>query len=153
MKITIGRRIVFVFAGMTLIAAGLGTFAYKQLHNIGFFANGTLQSIYIVGQLEALANETGTLIFKHVLSNDSELKADLDKTIQADLEKMNAITAELGNTVSTDKDRELFAKLNADQLAYETALNDVVKMSDKPNMLQPSMEQKEDNLDPAFERL
>ncbi len=138
-----------VFGLIILIVAGLGAFAYAELRGIGFFANETLRSIYIVGELEALANETGMLTLKNEVTQNNELKAGFGKSIQANMQKMSALADELQKTASADKDRELFARLNTDLLAYAIALSEVVQLSHDAKTHE-TMERTQAKLDPLF---
>ena len=150
MKITIGRRIMAVFAIITLIVAGLGAVAYAQLLAISFFAGDTLRSIYVVGQLEAIANETGMLTLKNVVAHDPGVRAGFEKSIQANMQEMSTLADELQRTASTDRDRELFANLNTDLLAYAVALSEVVQFSHEEKN-QEAIAAKQLKLDAAFE--
>jgi methyl-accepting chemotaxis protein len=70
----IGTRIMAGFAAVIAIALTLGLFAYRQIGNISKsstdISGNSLPSVYVIGEIQAGAEESMALILEHVISVD-----------------------------------------------------------------------------------
>ena len=125
-RLTIGQRIVFGYAFLVVVAAVLGIFTYEQLRSINLnsrrITTESLPGINFVGQVDFLANENATLLLKHLMTKNEDLKADLGSQISTNLQKMLGVLDDYRGTAVAGERAAKFSAFRDAQQAYAKAL-------------------------------
>ena len=156
----IGKRIIFGFAVITLIAAGLGVFAELQLSQIksntsriiGDCLPGLRRSAYLVESIQSLANENSTFAFKHIMAPDDDLKLDFELRIQTNLLAMTRTVGIYQSSAQDAEERKLTAVVVELCRAYQGTLTGIIRLSKSGNP-QEAMELKQHQLEPAHAQM
>jgi methyl-accepting chemotaxis protein len=157
---TIGRRIAAGFAAITIIAAGLGVFAFTQLRAIHAHSTrittDSLPGIYVAGQLaeqiQFYGNQDATLTLKHLMSPNEDLKKQFEDQVAADAATTASLLSEYQRSLHDDRERDLFAAVMTARDLYAGCLKTILQLS-RDDKAQDAMEMKRDQLEPAFTRL
>jgi len=153
---TIGKRIIFGFTSIILIAIALGLFAYSRLvtinHHSNAIVNDALPGLYLIGQLESSLRQAQVVTFKHIMSEDKEEIAQYDAEIVAVVETNGKRLAEYEKAISQPKDRELFEQVKAALVPFRSAREEVLKLS-RENKSKEAFALTKTHLKPAYERL
>ena len=155
----IGKRIIFGFTVVTLIAVGLGVFAEFQLRQIkrntsritGDCLPGLRRSAYLAESIHSLANENSTLALKHIMAPDEDLKADFECRIQTNLLAMSRTVGLYGSSTSDAEERKLAAAVAGLCQAYQGTLTGIIRLS-KSGSAPEAMELKQHQLEPPRSR-
>ncbi len=127
----IGTRIAAGFAAVIVIAVALGLFAYEQIANIDKSSTAitadALPSVYTVGQIQRNTEAAYSLELQYIVTTDKDDKARLEAEIQDVRTRTTALYTSLRKDVSSDRDRELFAQLQATRAAYNGAADEIFK--------------------------
>ena len=112
MRLTIGKRVVFGFAMLILMAGGLGLFAYTRLHAVersaDFITQDCLPGVYAAGQIQALLQENRGLLVSHVAEDDPKQRDDIEQRIGKTAAAMDDSFKQYEASISRADDRKLF---------------------------------------------
>jgi methyl-accepting chemotaxis protein len=150
----IGTRIAAAFGAVTLIAIMLGGFAYIRLAAVQKSATaitgGSLPGIYVIGQVQRNAPRSLSLLLQRVASQDETELMLMDIEVN-DLRTNDAkLIAEYANTITTDKNREQFASIQAAAGAYWPRFDAIVALS-KSHKNKEAMAALSDQLKPLYQ--
>ena len=159
-KWTIRRRIFFGFGVITLIAIGLGVFAFTQLTIISTHSTRitqhSLPGIYQSGQMaekvQFLGNQNSTFILKSLISKNEDLKADLAAQIDKNVQALAILSTQFEQSISDEGERGLYNLFDKSRSDYVSLLKKIIKLSGDAQT-QAGMELKQNELEPAFDRL
>src|ERR1700733_7660672 len=154
---TIGKRIIFGFVAISLIAASIGVFAFIQLRNINAFSSKitseSLPGMYLAGQLaekiEIYGHRNDTLVLKNLLSQDDDQKKKFDAQVQTNLVMLAQAAGEYGNSIHDPQELRLFKTIVAANDAHAAVIQKILKLSREDNA-QEAMETRQSDLEPAF---
>ncbi len=151
--LSISWRIIIAFVALAALAAFLGLFTHSSLQRIHALSNritgDTLPGLYLTGQIEALAHETGMLTLKDLLSVNEDQKAEFGKRIAENLDRISKLSNEHQTVTDRNHESPLVASYNAAHRTYVDVLQQTIKLS-ASGKAQEAMELKVSKLDPAF---
>ena len=85
-KLTIGKRLIFGFAGVILITLCLSLYAYTRLEAIqsqgSSLAKDSLPGAVSMGQIAALSESEVALVLQHIEANDAQEVQKLDEEFE-----------------------------------------------------------------------
>jgi methyl-accepting chemotaxis protein len=128
---TIARRITFGFAAAVVTTAALGIFAYSRMTVIDkateVVALDSLPSVYITGQINALAAENFNLLLQHVIADTPDAMRD----IETDMANTRKHIGEMFDqySITNDEDRRLFEQLKGERTAFMASVDRVLPLS------------------------
>jgi methyl-accepting chemotaxis protein len=112
---TIGKRITFGFATVTLIALILGGLAYSRLLVISRHSHQIVQqslpTIELVYQVEKIANDNIQVVYKHINSRDPEDQARLETVLGASAAANTQLYDQLNQLITDSDGRALLDKV------------------------------------------
>jgi methyl-accepting chemotaxis protein len=129
----IGTRIAAAFGAVILITVILSGFSYIRLTAVQKSAtgitSGSLPGIYVIGQVQRNAPRSLSLLLQRIASDDETelMLMDIEVT---DLRTNDAkLIADYASTITTDKNREQFASIQAAAGAYWPKFDEIVALS------------------------
>src|ERR1700722_7595890 len=129
----IGTRISAGFAVVILIATALGLFGYAQVSNINRFSveisANCLPSVAVIGALKASAESMFGKVLQHAVSVDKEEMARVDADIAAARLQDGVLLAKYQTMFTNDKDRHLYAAMQAARTNFWNVGDEVLKTS------------------------
>ncbi|MDQ2694064.1 MAG: methyl-accepting chemotaxis protein [Pseudomonadota bacterium] len=130
---TVRKRIVFGFATVILTMAGLGIFAFVQLAAIeaqaSLFTRDSLRGLYLTGRIESLARDNYGLILQHILANTPEEMGRHEAQIRSNQARLEELFRRYEETITDDRDRELFSALTEAYRVFLGRVNAVLEAS------------------------
>lgn len=151
----IGQRIAAGFAAVILIAALLGTYAYVQLRLIKTRATAitgdSLPSLALIGQIDGNVREGQALLFRHVISDDAEQMARLERSIEETDKTIAADEKQYETILTNAHDRDLLNALLAARAEYLQIRPDLLKLS-REMKTKEAMALTETKLLPVYQR-
>jgi methyl-accepting chemotaxis protein len=153
---TIGKRIIFGFTSIILIAMALGSYAYTRLTTIRTYSDAivgdALPGIYTIGRIESDVRQAQITTFKHVLSESKDEKAQYDAEIASIVQANEKALVDYEKTITRAKDRELFEQIKAALPIYRQAREEVLKLS-RDQKSKEAFELSKKQLKPVFDKL
>ena len=153
---TVGKRITLGFGATITVVLALGLFSYFKLVAINRDATkmtvDCLPGTALIGEVESNIKENYLAVFKQVVTADAEEKARGAAKIT---HRIAAVTKSIGDyqaTITTDRDRALFAALGAARIPFVTAFKEVLSLSDQ-NKNQEALEHFKTRVEPAYATL
>jgi methyl-accepting chemotaxis protein WspA len=132
-KLTIGKRLIFGFAGVILITLCLSVYAYTRLEAIqsqaSSLAKDSLPGAVSMGQIAALSESVVALVLQHIEANDAREVQKLDEELRDNYLKLNTLIKAYEATIFGAEESERFQRLNTSYTAYVTPLEEVLKLS------------------------
>jgi methyl-accepting chemotaxis protein len=129
----VGTRIAAGFGVVTLIAAGLGLFAYGKVgdidKNVVQSTSSDVPKLYLVGQIENNVQATFSLGLQHAMAANRQEKEELDAQIQALRSGNSEVVAEYEKLVHTEKGRALTEAFKAQRAAFWDAMDEMLQSS------------------------
>ena len=151
---TIGRRIAFGFAAITMIGCAVGAVTFFQLRSISTQAtritDGCLPGLAAVGQIESLVNDNSTLLLKDIMSKNEELQADLAAKMKTNLGRIAALVQNYGQTAAASDSQDGFNVFSAAANSYATQLQATIALAAQERS-QEAIELKKRQVDPFLE--
>lgn len=134
---TIRKRIAGGFAAITLITIVLGAFGYRLLVPIDEHAR-FLATDAMPGTIAILKIETGVrvnciLVRAHVYG-PAEEKPSLETMVRQNAERITKIAGDYEKTITTERDRALFAEFKQRRADYVSAFNRTLSASNAGNL-------------------
>jgi methyl-accepting chemotaxis protein WspA len=130
---TIGKRLIFGFAGVILITLCVSVYAFMRLGAIqsqaATLANDSLPGAVLMAQIAASSEREVALILQHIKANDAQDVQKLDEELRENHEKLSALFKAFEATVFGTEEAERFQRLNTTYSAYVTNLEEVLKLS------------------------
>ena len=130
---TIGKRLIFGFAGVILITLCVSVYAFMRLGAIqsqaATLANDSLPGAVLMAQITAVSEREVALILQHIKANDAQEVQKLDEELRENHEKLSALFKAFEATVFGREEAERLQRLNTTYSAYVTNLEDVLKLS------------------------
>jgi methyl-accepting chemotaxis protein len=155
-KWTVGRRITVGFAGVILIAAGLGAFAYTRLMAISDLcdriAYQTSPSVQMCDQLEINAKGSLQKVYQHVGSGDKQDKARLEEDVASTAVRNTKAYEDLGKLMTTGKGVELLEAVKVSRPIYQKERAEVLALSRTGTNNAEAFHLARTRLDPAASR-
>jgi methyl-accepting chemotaxis protein len=153
---TIGKRVIFGFTSIILIAMALGLFAYSRLIVIRTCSNAivgdALPGVYQIGRLESSLSQSQVATYKHVISDSKDEMAQYDAEIVTIVKANEDVLADYEKTISRPKDRELFEQIKTALPPFRQAREAVLKLS-RDQKSKEAFELAKKELKPAYEKL
>ena len=154
---TIGKRIIFGFSTIILIAIALGIFAYSRLSTINTISdsivNDSMPGVYEIEEAQALVKENLFLVSRHLLSDDKAEEEKIEQDMKVLKEKLDARLASYEKTIITPKDRELFEAIKPARAEYRNVRDTVVMpLSRDASKHKEALEAFTKQLLPAFDK-
>jgi methyl-accepting chemotaxis protein WspA len=132
-KLTIGKRLIFGFAGVILITLCLSLYAYTRLEGIQSqatsLAKDSLPGAVSMGQIAALSESEVGLVLQHIKANDAQEVQKLDEELRDNHEKLSTVFKAYEATTFGAEEAERFQRLNTAYATYLTPLEEVLKLS------------------------
>src|ERR1700732_2712139 len=132
-KLTIGKRLIFGFAGGILITLCLSVYAFTRLESLQNQASSlhkdSLPGAVSMGQIAALSEREVALVLQHIKANDAQEVQKLDEELRDNHEKLSVLFKAFEATVFGREEAERLQRLNTTYSAYVTNLEDVLKLS------------------------
>jgi CHASE3 domain sensor protein len=132
-KLTIGKRLIFGFAGVILITLCLSLYAYTRLEGIqsqaSSLAKDSLPGVISMGQIAVLGQSEVALVLQHIKANDAQEVQKLDEELRDNHEKLSTLFKAYEATIFGAEEAERFQRLNTAYAAYLTPLEEVLKLS------------------------
>jgi methyl-accepting chemotaxis protein len=129
----IRTRIMAGFGTVIAIVLTLGVFAYKEIgviHRTSSDITGNyLPSVQIAGQTHSNVQALYRLALQHAVSLNTAEMARLDAEIQNSRSQNSAMAVEYAKMFVNDKDRETFGALTAAENTFNSAMDEVLKVS------------------------
>ena len=133
-SLTIGKRIALNSAVLLGLLLALGLFAVVQLRIIDRFKEtivvDCLPGIATMAEIDNKIAENYALTFQVVITDDPAAKKPLIETIATSLAAVSEAVTRYEKTITTDEDRQLFAKFTAARPPYVEALKAVLALSE-----------------------
>ncbi len=130
---TIGKRLIFGFAGVILITLCVSVYAFMRLGAIqsqaATLAKDSLPGAVLMAQITALSEREVALILEHIKANDAQEVQRLDEELRGNHEKLSALFKAFEATVFGREEAERFQRLNTTYSAYVSSLEEVLKLS------------------------
>ena len=130
---TIGKRLIFGFAGVILITLGVSLYAFTRLEAMqsqaSSLAKDSLPGAVLMGQIAALSEREVALVLEHIKANDDQGVQKLDEQLRENNEKFTALFKAYEATVFGAEEAERFQRLNTSYSAYLAPLEEVLKLS------------------------
>ena len=153
---TIGKRIIFGFAAIALIAVGSGVFSELQLRQIkrntyqitGDCLPGLRRSAYLAENLVSLGNDNSTYLLKHIMAQASDLKQNFESQVQTNVQAMTKMVGTYANAAQDADERKLADGILKKCQAYQEITTRILHLSQSGNE-QAAMELKQQQLEPA----
>jgi methyl-accepting chemotaxis protein WspA len=154
-KLTIGKRLIFGFAGVILITLCLSLYAYTRLEGIqsqaSFLAKDSLPGAVSMGQIAALSESEVALVLQHIKANDAQEVQKLDEEFRDNHEKLSTLFKSYETTIFGAEEAERFQKLNTAYATYLAPLEEVLKLS-RAQKDREAYELYDQQLQPAFKK-
>lgn len=129
----IGTRIAAGFAAVIVVATILGLFAYSRIGDINEsstqITSDALPSLYLVGVIQTNTQAAYSLLLQHTISGDKEEMARVEAEIKDIRVRNGEICARYEKLLSSDKEKELYAKLTAARAEYLAGSDEIQKVS------------------------
>jgi methyl-accepting chemotaxis protein WspA len=130
---TIGKRLIFGFAGVILITLGVSLYAFTRLEGMqsqaSSLAKDSLPGAVLMGQIAALSEREVALVLEHIKANDDQGVQKFDEQLRENNEKLTALFKAYEATVFGAEEAERFQRLNTTHSAYLAPLEEVLKLS------------------------
>src|ERR1700736_4196596 len=130
---TIGKRLIFGFAGVILITLCVSVYAFMRLGAIqsqaATLANDSLPGAVFMAQITAVSEREVALILQHIKANDAPELQKLDEELRENHEKLSALFKSYESTIFGQEEAERFQGLKASYAAYLPPLEEVLKLS------------------------
>ena len=156
MNWTIGKRIIFGFTSIILIAMALGLFAYSRLVTIRAHSEtivgDALPGVFMIGRMEAAVRQNQVVTFKHIMSDTKEEMAQFDAEMAESVQANDKILTDYEKTITRAKDRELFEQVKAALPPFRLAREAVLKLS-RDQKSKEAFEMAKKELKPVYEKL
>ena len=132
-KLTIGKRLIFGFAGVILITLCLSVYAFTRLEAIqnqaSSLAKDSLPGAVLMGQIAALSESEVALVLEHINASNAQQVQRLDEELRDNHEKLSSRFKAYEATIFGPEEAERFQRLNTTYAAYLTPLEEVLKLS------------------------
>ena len=132
-NLKIGQRIAAGFAGVILVAAVLGLFAYSRIGLIDTSASEIaahrLPTIYLVSQIQNNAQANVGLALEHVMAKDGQEMARVEAELNDRTASNSSLLPQYEKLILTEKGRSLFEELKSARGALSEARDQVVALS------------------------
>jgi methyl-accepting chemotaxis protein len=152
---TVGVRIAFGFAGVIIVAAALGGFAYTRLamirHRADLIASQTAPTVELCGQLGMQAKDNIRTIYQHIGSSDAQDMARLEDKIKAGAEANTKAYSEIERINTDARCRELLEQIKSARAAYTTIRGNVLAASRQATNNATAYQMARTELDPAVD--
>ena len=132
-KLTIGKRLIFGFAGVILITLCLSVYAFTRLQAIQSQASSltkdSLPGAVSMGEIATLGQSEIALVLQHIKANDAQEVQKLDEELRDNHEKLSTLFKAYEATIFGAEEAERFRKLTTTYAAYLAPYEDVLKLS------------------------
>jgi methyl-accepting chemotaxis protein WspA len=132
-KLTIGKRLIFGFAGVILITLCLSVYAFTRLEAIQGQASSltkdSLPGVVSMGEIAALGQSEVALVLQHIKANNAQEVQKLDEELRDNHEKLSTLFKAYEATIFGAEEAERFRKLTTTYAAYLAPYEDVLKLS------------------------
>ena len=132
-KLTIGKRLIFGFAGVILITLCLSVYAFTRLEAIQGQASSltkdSLPGVVSMGEIAALGQSEVALVLQHIKANNTQEVQKLDEELRDNHEKLSTLFKAYEATIFGAEEAERFRKLTTTYAAYLAPCEDVLKLS------------------------
>ena len=132
-KLTIGKRLIFGFAGVILITLCLSVYAFTRLQAIqsqaSSLAKDSLPGAVSMGEIATLGQSEVALVLQHIKANDAQEMQKLDEELRDNHEKLSTLFKAYEATIFGAEEAERFRKLTTTYAAYLVPWEDVLKLS------------------------
>lgn len=129
----IGTRVSAGFGVVIAIALALGVFAYIQLERVhreaALVTDQALPGVYVVGMIQANTQAAYSLELQHIISRNQEEMERLDGEVHDLRSRITTMYSTYEKTISDDKNRELFEHLKAARAEYNSAADQIFRVS------------------------
>ena len=153
---TVGARIAFGFAGVIIVAAALGGFAYTRLttirHHADLIASQTAPTVQLCGQVGMQAKDSVRTIYQHIGSSDAADMTRLENNIKGGAEANTKAYNEIERINTAPKCRELLAQIKSARADYTTIRGNVLAVSRQATNNATAYQMARKELDPATDR-
>lgn len=152
-NMTVGKRITLGFGATTAVVLALGLFSYYKLIAIDRDATkiavDCLPGTALIGEVGNNIRENYLAVFKTVVAGNAEEKALGMAGITGRIAAVTKSIEEYKATITTDRDRELFAALGAARIPFVTAFKEVLSLSEQ-NKNQEALNHFKTRVEPAY---
>jgi methyl-accepting chemotaxis protein WspA len=132
-NLTIGKRLIFGFAGVILITLCLSVYAFTRLEAIQSQASSlgkdSLPGAVLMGQISALSERETSLVLQHIKANDAQEVQKLDEELRENHERLSALFKTYEATMFGAEEAERLERLKTTYSAYLSPLEEVLKLS------------------------
>jgi methyl-accepting chemotaxis protein WspA len=132
-NLTIGKRLIIGFSGIVLITLCLSLYSFTRLESIQSQASSlgkdSLPGAVLMGQIAALSEREVSLVLQHIKANDSQEVEKLDQQLRENHGKLSDLFKTYQATIFGAEEVERFQRLNTSYAAYDTPLENVLKLS------------------------
>ena len=130
---SIGKRLIFGFAGVTLITLCVSIYAFARLEAIqsqtAELATDSLPGAVLMGEIAAASEREVALVLWHVKSGEAQEVQRLDVELQDNRAKLTALFKAYESTVFGSEEIERFQRMNTAYSAFLSPLEEVLKLS------------------------
>ncbi len=134
-KFSIRSKIIAVVAFLLVAITGMGLLAVKSMRSINAstvdIATNWLPSVRVLGDLRAGVITYRNVIRQHMLSETSEEKAAMEKTLATVIEGNTKIRAQYEPMISSPEERALYKEWSDLWEKYKKGTEDVMALSRK----------------------
>ena len=129
----IGTRISSGFALLILTAAALGLYDYTQVGNINKasveITTNSIPSVDVISSIRTNTNRVYGLLLQHVITTNKDEAANVDAEITSVRSQTSALFSRYQTLFTNDKDRQLYAAMEATRTAFWSVGDDVMRLS------------------------
>src|SRR5580700_10119816 len=129
-KLTIGKRLIFGFAGVILVTLCLSVYAFTRLQAIqnqaSTLAKDSLPGAVLMGKIAALTQSEVGLVLQHIKANDDQGVQKVDAELRDNHEELSSAFKAYEATIFGAEEAERFKRLNTSYAAYLTPLEEVL---------------------------
>jgi methyl-accepting chemotaxis protein WspA len=130
---TIGKRLIFGFAGVILITLCVSLYAFTRLETMqsqaSSLAKDSLPGAVLMGPIAALSEREVALVLGHIKANDDQGVQKFDEELRENNDKLTALFKAYEATVFGAEESERFQRLNTTYSAYLAPLEEALKLS------------------------
>ena len=153
--LTIKQRIIFGFAGVIVIAVGLGIFAGVRLLTIrqgaDRIATNSMPGLLIINRIESLARQNYGATLQYLLADDAVEKQALMAFMQTNIAKINQLTNDYAANITSARDRDQWGNLLQSRITYVASFKEVCRLDGQQKKTE-SLAAAHSQMDPAYEK-
>jgi methyl-accepting chemotaxis protein len=143
------------FAAVLMIAVALGAFAYTRLVKISgnarFITTDCMPGVFLSEEMQKLAQQNLMLTAKHILSTEKADMDAIDGQILKVKDNLDKLTDQYAATITTDRDRELFAKVPEARKQFVSIRNQLVLPASRLGKKADAQAAFKSQLEPAYD--